>query len=264
MGREFGSETKSIRVVKRSIAVLQTINRTESATLTQITERVGLTYATTTRIVRTLMEEGLVEQEPSRKRYRPTALVHTLSCGFQNHDRLVSASRRHIVELTRQTNWPASISTRVGRSMVTRDSTSPLTSWTFSNYYPGWHVPLLSSASGCIYFAHCSAAEQSDILKQYTSAHKGPDSVMLKKFRDSEAIAKVVSAGYAAAERTGFSANPGKTSSIAVPLFEGETLVGSLALVFFASAISIPKAIDLFLDPLQRTSAAIRQDLEVH
>jgi IclR family mhp operon transcriptional activator len=87
---------------------------------------------------------------------------------------------------------------------------------------------------------------------------------MLKKFRDSEAIAKVVSAGYAAAERTGFSANPGKTSSIAVPLFEGETLVGSLALVFFASAISIPKAIDLFLDPLQRTSAAIRQDLEVH
>ncbi len=61
--------------------------------------------------------------------------------------------------------------------------------------------------------------------------------------------------------RTAYSANPGMTSSIAVPLFEGETLHGALALVFFAKALTLTEAIDRFLSPLQRTAKIINDEL---
>jgi IclR family mhp operon transcriptional activator len=263
MAKETQTErSASIRAISRSVEVLQAINRSGSLTLTHIAEAVELPYPTVNRIVRTLIEVGLVEQEPSRKRYRPTALVQTLSCGFQNHDRLVSTARPHIVALTHAIDWPVSVVTRVGQQMMVRDSTSTLTSLTFNNYYPGWQVPLLASASGRVYFAHAAEQEQAELLRQYEIDHKGVDGLVLKDFRDGDAAAKIREAGFAAVARTGYSANPGRTSSIAVPLFEGPTLLGSLALVFFAQASSIPKAIERLLEPLRNTALAIQHDLE--
>lgn len=242
--------------------MLQAINRNGSLTLTQIARSADLPYPTATRIVRTLIDEGLIEQEPSRKRYRPTALVQTLSCGFQNHDRLVSTARPHIVALTRLVDWPVSVVTRVGQAMMVRDSTSAMTSLTFNNYYPGWQVPLLASASGRVYFAHASAEEREDLLKNYRSDSPSFDVLTLREFRDGTMAEDIRAKGYAAVARTGYSANPGKTSSLAVPLFENDALLGSLAIVFFATAVSVDAATQRLLGPLQQAADAIRADLE--
>lgn len=251
----------SIRAISRAIAVLQAINRWGALSLTEIARNAKIPHPTATRIVRTLIDEGLIEQEPSRKRYRPTALIQTLSCGFQNHDRLVTISRPHIVRLTRQIDWPISVVTRVGQAMVVRDSTSALTSLTFNNYYPGWQVPLLPSASGRVYFAHASPDEQQELLKQYRHNQQGIDQLTLREFESGSAVAKIRAQGYAAVTRTPYSANPGKTSSIAVPLFEREVLIGSLAMVFFANALSVPDAIDRFLTPLRETASQISREM---
>jgi IclR family mhp operon transcriptional activator len=251
----------SIRAISRAIAVLQAINRQGALSLTEIARSAAIPHPTATRIVRTLIDEGLIEQEPSRKRYRPTALIQTLSCGFQNHDRLVTISRPHIVRLTRQIDWPISVVTRVGQAMVVRDSTSALTSLTFNNYYPGWQVPLLPSASGRVYFAYASSEEQEELLKQYRHKQQGIDALTLREFESGSAVEKIRKQGYAAVARTPYSANPGKTSSIAVPLFEQETLIGSLAMVFFANALSVPDAIDLFVEPLRETAAQISHEM---
>lgn len=250
-----------IRAISRSIAVLKAINRAGSLTMTKIAESAAIPYPTATRIVRTLLDEGLIEKEPSRKSYRPTALVQTLSCGFQNHDRLVGVARPHIVALTERVGWPVSIATRVARSMVVRDSTSALTSLTFAHYHPGWHVPLLASASGRVYFAHSSAAEQELLLRGYREHPETVDVLTLRDFEHGDAAARIRAHGYAATARNHYSATPGKTSSIAVALFEGEVLLGSLALVFFASAINLDAAIARFLEPLRGTAEAIGRDL---
>jgi IclR family mhp operon transcriptional activator len=251
----------SIRAISRAIAVLQAINRQGALSLTEIARSAEIPHPTATRIVRTLIDEGLIEQEPSRKRYRPTALIQTLSCGFQNHDRLVTIARPHIVRLTRMIDWPISVVTRVGQAMVVRDSTSTLTSLTFSNYYPGWQVPLLPSASGRVYFAHASAEEQQELLKQYRQNQQGIDPLTLREFESGAAVVKIREQGYAAVSRTHYSANPGRTSSIALPLFEGDALLGSLAMVFFANAVSVPDAIKRFLAPLRETAAQISREM---
>ena len=130
-------KSHSIRSITRCIAVLQAVNRGDGVTLSEIARSAQIPHPTATRIIRTLIDQGLIEQENARKRYHPTALVQTLSCGFQNDDRLVGIARAHITRLTKEYDWPVSLVTRVGSNMVVRDSTSTMTSLTFNNYYPG-------------------------------------------------------------------------------------------------------------------------------
>ena len=146
-------QESSIRSISRALAILRAINRRGSLSLTEIANAVQLPYPTTLRIVRALVDEGVIEREPTRKWYRPTALIQSLAYGFQNNDQLVMIARPHIVALTEKVHWPISIVTPVGNVMVVRDSTSTMTPFTFNHYYPGWQVPLAVSASGRAFLA---------------------------------------------------------------------------------------------------------------
>jgi len=55
--------------------------------------------------------------------------------------------------------------------------------------------------------------------------------------------------------------NPGKTSSISAPIFESEALVGTLTLIFFASAMTVDQALLQFGDPVRECAAAISDRL---
>lgn len=254
-------EKDMVRSLSRSIHVIQAINRHGSLGLTEISRAAKIPYPTAYRIVNTLIEEGLIEREPTRKRYRPTALIQTLACGFQNHDRLVGVARPLIGRFTQQYHWPLTVVTRVGNKMVVRDSTSTQTTLTFNNYYPGWQVPLLASASGQVYFSFASAGEQQELLRQSRAREEAFDALVLKDFGSGTATARIREQGYAAVSHTPYSANPGKTSSIAVPLFEGERLVGSLAMVYFANSMPLAEAIAQFIAPIRAVSQQIGDQL---
>lgn len=254
-------QDKSIRSISRALAILRAINRAGSLTLTEIARAVDVPYPTALRIVRALVEEGVVEREPDRKRYRPTALVQGLSYGFQNHDQLVVTARPQIVALTQELHWPISIVTRVGNAMVVRDSTSTQTPLTFNHYYPGWQVPLTVSASGRVFLAYSPPEVRRELIEYYRVDTNGADVMMLKAFDEHGEAERIIAQGYAAVARTGYSANPGKTSSIAVPLFIGDELSGTLTLVFFAAAMSLDEAIERFVSPLQETATRIGNDM---
>ncbi|WP_226634370.1 helix-turn-helix domain-containing protein [Novosphingobium profundi] len=251
-----------IQSLSRSINVIQAINRYGSLGLTEISSAAGIPYPTAYRIVNTLIEEGLIEREPTRKRYRPTALIQTLSCGFQNHDRLVNVARPLIQGFTRDHHWPLSVVTRVGSKMVVRDSTSTQTTLTFNNYYPGWQVPLLASASGQVFFSFSDEAEQAELLSQSQRIHEPLDTVILRDFQSGKAQVRIRECGYAAVARTPYSATPGKTSSIAVPIFDGHgDLLGALAFVYFANSMPLSQAIERYLEPMLGVSARIADGL---
>lgn len=252
-----------IRAITRSISVLQAINRHGSLTLMEIAHEAKVPYPTACRIVQTLLVEGLIEREPDRKRYRPTALVHTLSHGFQTDDRLVCAARPHIVALTEKISWPVSITTRVGQKMMMRDSTHTITSMTFNHYYPGYTLPILESAAGRVYLAYCPAAERENILDGMKSvegeAPLGAD--VLPFFESGVMVRDIRSHGYATKGRNPYTENPGKTSAIAVPLMNGAELIGCMSVVFFSVAMKMEKAVEDFLPDLIRTAEAIGRDL---
>lgn len=255
------SEDDAIRSISRALAVLRAINRSSALTLTEIARLADLPYPTALRIVRALVAEGVIEREPDRKRYRPTPLIQGLAYGFQNHDRLVVGARPHIVALTEEVHWPISLVTRVGNSMVVRDSTSTRTPLTFSHYYPGWQVPLTVSASGRVFLAHAGPEVRSELVAHYKSIATSAEFETLKAFESQGDAERIVERGYDAVARTGYSANPGRTSSIAVPLFIGDELSGTVTLVFFSAAMPLAEAVERFVPPMRVTAKAIGTDL---
>lgn len=255
------NKQSSIRLIARALDVLRVINRLGSPSMVEIAGAVDLPYPTTLRIVRALIDEGVIEREPSRKRYRATPLILGLSYGFQTHDALVTTARPHIIALTEQVHWPISIVTRVGRHMVVRDSTSTRTAMTFNHYFPGWQVPLVQSASGRAYLAHTTPQTQEQLIAHVETSGSEGEIRMLRAFESTGQAEQIRKQGYASVARTDYSANPGRTSSFAVPIFQGDDLLGTLTLVFFASAMSIEDAVDRYLPHVRHTAEVIGREM---
>ncbi|MFN3817799.1 helix-turn-helix domain-containing protein [Blastomonas sp.] len=251
-----------IRSISRAIAVLQAINRGGSLNMMEIAQASKVPYPTACRIVQTLVYEQLVERERGRKRYRPTAMVQSLSHGFTGHSVLLQLARPHIAQLTRDIGWPVTISTHVGSTMVLRDSTHSLTSLTFNEYHPGFAMPILECASGIAYLAFCDEGERNTILGHISPDADDDTRHMLQLLTHGGLLATVRKNGYSARSYNQFTRNPGKTSSIAVPLMRGGKIEATLSVAFFAAAVAVANATKDLLPPLQKCAKSIEADLD--
>lgn len=246
-----------IRSLVRGMDVLQTVNREGSVTLTRICELTGLPYPTVFRIMQTLIGNGYVECEPTRKWYRATLLTKSLSSGFQDDSRLVKVSRPYIVKLTDKFTWPISITTRVGNMMMVRDSTHSLTSLTLSNYAPGFTLPIAECSTGKVYLAFCSDEERRIIRKGFDVLGSPADRMGAMLMDGESLLTDIRQKGYATQARNTYTSNPGKTSSIAVPLMHEGKLFGCMAIIFFTVGIKMEKAQDSFVEDLKASAAEI-------
>lgn len=227
----------------------------------EIARASSVPYPTACRIVQTLLFEGLIEQEPVRKRYRPTGLVQSLAHGFQGHAGLVQAARPHIVDLTKRVLWPISLSTHVGAKMVLRDSTHALTTLTFNDYFPGYSFPILECAAGLAYLANLSEDERSGILVSLKRLPEHLPMHVLQMIEQGPMVETIRQQGYATRGNNHFTRNPGKTSSIAVPIFEDGRVAGALTLAFFSTAIRMEDAVKQFVPSMQEVAMTISADL---
>lgn len=246
-----------IRSVSRSIAVLRAINQGRWLTLMEISKAVDLPYPTTFRIIQTLTHEGLVVCESDRKRYRVTELVQSLAAGYMDSGRLVELARSTLVELTRKHAWPVSLTTHVGRHMMVRDSTHTLSSLTFSNYAPGYTLPLLESASGHAFLAHVDDDKRESLVAGLESYERRTP--LMDIFKSQRMVQNIRDNGYATWERNPHSQFPGKTSSIAVPVIVNGQVEACITLVFFATAMSMAEAVRRYADDMK----AAAQELSV-
>ncbi len=247
----------NVRAISRGLAVLQAVNRGGSITMMEICRQSHIPYPTGCRIVQTLIDEGMIEREPARKRYRPTALVRTLSLGYQEEGDLVAVARPHIVALTGKLAWPVSIATRVGPMMMVRDSTHKLTSLTLHNYAPGFTLPIIECSSGKAYLAFCDPEERRGVLNGLRHLDGPAERLAVLLTSSEKMLADIRARGYATQARNAYTATPGKTSSIALPLFQNGRVVGALALVFFASAVSMSEAENRYVADLRAVAEAI-------
>lgn len=250
-----------IRSISRALSVLQAVNRGRSLTMMEIAQASGVPYPTACRIVQTLLHEGMIERETTRKRYQPTALVETLAHGFQGHGALVRAAHPHMTALTRDFGWPLSLTTHVGSSMVLRDSTHSQTSLTFNAYFPGFAMPVLACAAGLVYLAYADKQERDGILDTLRYKADSETKHMLQFVQEGGLLEGVRTSGYAARGFNRFTQNPGKTSSLAVPIFDKGKIVGALTVAFFASALKMHDAIRNLLPKLVTCAEQVSADL---
>jgi IclR family mhp operon transcriptional activator len=188
-------------------------------------------------------------------------LVLSLAVGFQHEDRLVEAARPHILGLTRRLGWPVSISTRVGKVMMLRDTTHATTSLTFDNYYAGFTLPILECASGKLLMAYSSPEERDSILQSVRMSPEDMNPRMLALAESGVIFDEIRTSGYATQGKNRYTVTPGKTSSIAVPIMRNGKIMAALTLIFFAKAMKIEDAVVAYLSDMNQTAADIMRDL---
>ncbi len=250
-----------IRAITRGLSVLQAVNRGGSITMMEIARTSQVPYPTACRIVQTLLHEGMIEREPARKRYRATALVQSLASGYHDDSKLVEIARPHIEALTDKLLWPISITSRVGAHMMVRDSTHTRTSLTLNNYYPGFTLPIMECSSGKAYMAFCSDGEREHLLEGLRTIEGAAEKMATLLLSNDSLLREVRNQGYATQSRNAYTANPGKTSSIAVPILRGEEVAGAITIIFFSVAMPMEKAISQFVAPVTETARAISREL---
>lgn len=252
-----------IRSISRALKVLQIINREGSICLMDISRKANLPYPTACRVVQTLVHERLIEKEVSRKHYRATINVLSLSYGYQDDDELVRVARPHIEGLTRLIGWPVSIVTRVGKQMVIRDSTHAMTTLTFAQYHPGYSMPMAYCAAGK---AFLSALPEDEFA--FVTAGLGPrlpvpgdPHCRLDPLQDMPEIREK---GFAIVRRVQHTSAPGKTSAVSMPIFRKSRVVGAMTVAYFASALDVDAALHDILEPLRAARDAVTERLSSH
>lgn len=249
-----------VRSICRSIAVLQCINRAGEIAIMDISRLTELPYPTVFRIIQTLMHEGLIECEPLRKRYRATCKVESLAAGYREDGPLLAAAGDSLVDLTRRHNWPVTLSSAVGTSIVVRACTHDISPLIFSHYYRGDVFPLLECAPGHVQLAFTDEASREGLLRALETQYR--HSVALDMFRSGRMTRRIREDGYAAVDRTTHTKDPGKTSSISVPVPLAAGKLAHLSINFFATSLSVPEAVQRYLSSLLDAVATIVGRLE--
>lgn len=251
----------SIRAIGRGLSVLKVINRLGSANLTEISRETQIPYPTVCRIVNTLLQEEMIEREPNRKRYRPTVMVQSLAVGYQLENRLVSIARPALSELCNELVWPVSLATRVGSCMVLLDSTHRDTSLTLSHYYPGHTMPITECATGKAYLANCDVQSREEILDNIENIQFSEHGQIKPAKYDDAFWGAIREKGYAVQRNNIYTADPGKTASIAAPIFVNETIAAAIAIIFFKNSLKLGEAEETLAPKIVEAAQLISKNL---
>lgn len=113
---------------------------------------------------------------------------------------------------------------------------------------------MLRTAAGRCYLAHCTPDARARVIHLLKSSNDPEDGFYLIASWLDRMLSETLERGYAARFHEKYNAH---TSSIAVPIFSGTTLVGSMAVIWITKALTLEEGIDQFLDPMREAARRI-------
>jgi IclR family mhp operon transcriptional activator len=241
------------RSLGRGLRMLAILNAGGEHRVASLARAVSLPRSTAFRILCTLVEEGYVARDPVSDLYYPTAMVLSLSDGFDAAARLVQAARPLVTELGRKLVWPVTLATPSGTSVLLRQTTDATSPLALVRYSPGHRAPILEGASGLVVLAFADGQQRQMILDllyrdQAVSDQHGPRHLVEHR------IAEIQRLGYACVHRPG---QPSDRSSLAVPVRTASGTLAALAVRFARSAVGQQVIMDRLLPALRTTAHAI-------
>jgi IclR family transcriptional regulator, mhp operon transcriptional activator len=235
--------TRPIRALMRGLDALTVLNLRDGTTVSEVAHEIRLPRTTVYRILETLCNAGYVFRDASDDRYRLTIMVKALSEGFDDEAWVAQIAQPLIDELGREIGWPLSIATLSGTSMMIRATTDHESPLAVERYSAGFRLPLLTTAAGRVYLAHCPDEQREAIL-----------GILDRSNREEDALAEIRSQGYATAARARRMA---EEISIGVPVIVEHRAVAALSLRFTAEGMPLAAALERFLPKLRQCAAGI-------
>ena len=158
-------ETHHKGAVHRSFAVLRALaDEKNGARVTHLAKKIGLTQATTHRLLQSLMLEGVVEQDAQRKLYRLSLDLFCLGAQAGCMNDLRTLARPALLRLNARLGDTVLLLVRSGFDAVCIDRVEgqyPIRTFTGDI---GGRVPLGVGQAGMVILAHLPAAERDEVL----------------------------------------------------------------------------------------------------
>src|SRR5258708_3634705 len=247
--------TRPIRALMRGLDALTILNLRDGVTVSEVAHEIRLPRTTVYRILETLCLSGFVHRDAADERYRLTIMVRTLSAGFDDEAWVNQVAKPLIHQLCREIVWPVNIATLSGTKMMLREATDHSTPLAIERYSAGFRLPLLTSAAGRVYLAHCPPAQRDALVDILARSNKEDDKpARAPRVEVLRMLADIKREGYATSTRTRRLVDE---VSLGVPVNSHDRLLASLTVRFITSAVPLKTALERFLPKLRQCSAVI-------
>lgn len=254
-----GASYRHVQGLSRGLAILQAINRSPGgwSSIAELSQKTGLHRTTVRRMLETLQSEGYVRRSDSDDSYRLNHKIKQLSDGFTDDEWISEIANPVLGELLQKLVWPSDLCTLDGDCMLVRETTHRFSPLSFHRAMIRQRMPVLFTAAGRAYLAHCSAEERHQILRllaagndeQSVFARNGP---LVEQLLD-----KVRAQGYAAND--GEWREQQKIGAIALPIIHEGHVLASINVVFLKKAIGVAEAAERYVPELRAAIGKIER-----
>ena len=247
---------KPVNAVVRALDLLLALNRRPMSTVDQLHRETLLPKPTVVRLLETLVHRGLVRRGARHGSYQLSALVGSLSSGYHSEAMIVEASGSIAVRLTKEIKWPVAVATLDLDAMLVQYSTIPYSPISPYHSVLNRRFSMVRNSLGRAYLAYCSQTER-DIILDLVIRSADEDDAHIARNRD--AIRRIVSEtrarGYAVRD---YNFQP-ESNSIAVPIFDGDSVVASMSVTWYRSALTVGEAAQRYVAKLNAAAKEINE-----
>lgn len=247
------SDKEVMAGLAKGLDVLAAMNRHSHSTLHLLNAELGIPKSSLSRILRTLELKGMVRRGPGIGCYSLTENVCTLSAGFHGEPKLLSCGAPVLDRLTAQLKWPAAAAMPQVDAMVVRYSTIPRSPLALLQSSINMRLCPISRALGKAYLAFCDTASQREIVNLVNRQRVASNLPAWRVERVLRELGRVVERGYALRDPD---IRP-VSSTIAVPVYEGDRVLASIGITWITSAFGTREAVRQLLPPLLQASSEI-------
>lgn len=168
-------KVKSIQSLARGLEVLRLLQTSQALSLSDLHRLSGIPKASLLRILRTLMESGMVWQRMADRAYVPSVTLADLAARMDSEQALVEVASPILAELSERIQWPSVLAVPRLSHMEVLETNASRTYFDDIPLGPvGFRVNMLRSASGRAYLAACDPALREGILETLRrSTHRG-------------------------------------------------------------------------------------------
>jgi IclR family mhp operon transcriptional activator len=245
--------TRPIRALNRGLEVLAELNKLERAAINTLAVAVRLPRTTTFRILETLRCTGYVERD-DYDYYRPTIKVRTLSDGFDDVALVGHIAKPLLGKLGERMSWPVAVATPAGATMLIRETTETQAGAPLEHHGAGVRVPMLASAAGRAYLAHCPAPQRDSLLELLSRSSLPEDRLARNRAEVERLLGETRSQGYGIAHRA---RRAFEETSLAVPVRAKERTLAAVMVRFVASAVPLRMAVEQFIPRMRELARSI-------
>jgi IclR family mhp operon transcriptional activator len=246
-----------VEAVVRAVTLLECLNRHPVSSIAQLHFQTEIPKPSLVRLLQTLEGMGYVRRGPKAGGYMLTSKVQLLACGYHSQPRLVEVVAPLLDAVTEAIKWPAALAVPSNGAAVICYSTIPNSPLALLHNSIDMRLSLFTRALGRAYLAFCDDDEREALISMADVADN-PENVALQDRRSLDATLELI-------RRQGYALRDPKvrpvSKTLAVPLFDGQGVVGSIGVTWFTSTLSDDEGVKRYLSLLQDVAAEAKAAL---